>query len=104
MSRNPNEQDGKVAVFPEAAQPVPVSDELRRILLLLQQEFPSARHVSLEFDGRLVAHIDVRNKSELDLIEARLPYIGGGHLFLEPRRGDTPHHPFHHRITASVAR
>lgn len=100
----PNDQDANVSAFPEATQSAKLSDALARIRDVLRAEFPQARHIALEFDGKLVAHLDLRNKSELDLAEARLPFLGGGHLFSDPRRGNAPLHPFHHRITVSVAR
>lgn len=99
----PDNQDANIATFPETTQSTAISDALGRILDVLRAEFPQARHIALEFDGKLVAHIDLRNKSELDLAEARLPFLGGGHLFFDPRRGNAPLHPFHHRITVSIA-
>lgn len=104
MNNNHFEENGKVAAFPESPPSSAISDELRQIHDLLKEAFPGANHISLEFDGKLVVHIDVRSKSELDLIEARLPFLAGGHLFCEAQRGNTPNHPFHHRITATVAR
>lgn len=103
MSGSEHRHD-KVATFPETPQAAAITQELGKIHGLLSDEFPNARHISLEFHGKLVAHIDLRNKAELDLAEARLPFLGGGHLFSDLRRGNTPLHPFHHRITVTVAR
>lgn len=104
MVEKANKFGGKVEAFPEAAQPRVVSDELDRLLSLLRDSFPDVRNISFEFDGRLHVHIDLRSKEQLALVEERLPYLGGGRLFSEPRRGDTPKRPFDHRISALVAR
>ena len=72
MKENSNKLGGSVEPFPEAVQSTVISDELRRILGLLQAAFPNATKVSFEFDGRLNAHIDLRHTQEISIVEERL--------------------------------
>lgn len=95
---------GSVEPFPESRRPAVVSDELARIRALLLAELPYASEVSFEFDGTLKAHIDIRNREEIVLVEERLKHLGGGHLFSQASRGQVPNHPFLHRITARLER
>ena len=103
MQENANAFGGSVEPFP-GSQTTAVSDELRRILGLLQSANPNATKVSFEFDGQLHAHIDLRRIEEISIVEERLRFIGGGQLFSDIRRGKTPNHPFHHRVSMLVAR
>jgi hypothetical protein len=95
---------GRVEPFPETRRPAVVSDELAQIRKLLLTELPYASNVTFEFDGTLKAHIDIRNREEIVLVEERLKHIGGGHLFSHASRGLVPNHPFLHRITARLDR
>jgi len=104
MQENPNALGGGVEPFPGSSQTTAVSDEPRRILGLLQTANPNAAKASFEFDGQLHAHIDLRRIEEMSIVEERLRYIGGGQLFSDIRRGKTPNHPFHHRVSMLVAR
>lgn len=104
MKQSSKKLGGSIEPFPEAAPSRAISDELQRILDLLQAAFPHATHIGFEFDGKLYAHIDLRRTEEIGLVEERLPYLGGGRLFSAIHRGKVPNHPFHHRVTALVAR
>jgi hypothetical protein len=104
MKENSKKHGGSVEPFPEAVPSTTISDELERILALLRSAFPHATHIGFEFDGRLHAHIDLRRTEEINLVEERLPYLGGGRLFSTIHRGKVPNHPFHHRVSALVAR
>jgi len=97
-------QGNRVEPFPETARSTPVSGELGRILDILEEAFPDASKVTFEFDGRLHVHIDLRAREQLGIVEERLPYLGGGRLFSDLRRGKTPNHAFLQRISALVAR
>ena len=104
MAENANPIGNSVESFPEVAKRTVVSDELNIMLGVLREAFPDARNIGFEFDGTLKVHIDMRSKERLELIEERLPYLGGGQLFSDLRRGKTPNRSFDHRITALVAR
>lgn len=80
-----------------------ITDELNKILAMLQGACPEDAIISFDFDGRLHVHIDVRNFEDLLKVEGLLPVLGGG-IFRDVTRGDTPHHPFHHRLSAIVDR
>jgi hypothetical protein len=80
-----------------------VTDELNKILGLLRDACPRDALISFDFDGRLHANIDVRNREDVNLIETVLPTLGAG-LFHGVNRGGTPGRPFHHRISATVSR
>ena len=101
--------DGQASVFgsverlPAASQSTVVSDELNRILAILRDACPDQALINFDFDGRLHLHIDVRNREDVILIESMLPTMGMG-LFHTISNGETPHHPFFHRISAIVDR
>ena len=103
MQESPNMFGGSVEPFP-GSQSTVITDELRRILGLLQDANPNVTSITFEFNGQLHAHIDLRRIEEISIVEERLRFIGGGHLFSDVRRGKTPNHPFHHRVSMLVAR
>lgn len=80
-----------------------VSDELRRLRDALLAACPPEAEVSFQFENALHVHIDVRNVEHMTMVEALLPGMGAG-LFSDLQRGDSPHRPFFHRITARVDR
>ena len=94
---------GSVERLPAASQSTLVTDELNRVLAMLREACPKQSQISFDFDGRLHVHIDVRKREEVILVEAMLPTMGLG-LFHSISRGETPHHPFFHRISAIVDR
>jgi len=100
----PKEQNDKVESFPETVRSTPVSSELGRISDILHEAFPEASKISFEYDGKLQVHIDLRTREQLTITEERLPYLAGGRLFSDVRRGKTPNHAFLQRISALVAR
>ena len=104
MANTLNKHGGRVDALPEVAQPTVVSDELGRIHRLLHDAFPDVHHICFEFNGKLSVHMDTRRKEQVALIQERLPYLAGGRLFSEVRRGETPRRPFEHRVSALVAR
>lgn len=104
MAENANENQNRIEAFPEPLPTTVVSDELKRIAALLRGEFPFAAHVSFEFERSLHVHIDVRRREEISVVESRLAALGGGTLFAQTSCGNTPLHPFMHRISALVAR
>lgn len=78
-----------------------VSEELTRILDIVRENAPCDAKVSIEFDGRLHLHVDVRHGEEIEVLKKVLPMIGKG-IFHTIEVGATPHHPFFHRISALV--
>lgn len=80
-----------------------VTDELNKILAMLKGACPEGAIVSFDFDGRLHVHVDVHSFEDLLKVEGILPILGGGMLH-DLTRGETPHHPFHHRLSAIVDR
>jgi len=80
-----------------------LTDQLDEILKMLHAEFPEAAAISLEFNGKLHMHIDVRKGEDVPLLEARLSLLENG-MFTQIARGATPGHPFSHRISALIAR
>ena len=94
---------GSVERLPVALQSTTITDELNRILTMLREACPAMAKISFDFDGKLHVHIDVRKREDVTLIEAMLPSLGLG-LFHSISRGDTPHHPFYHRVSAQVDR
>lgn len=80
-----------------------VTDELNKILSMLKDISPDEATISFDFDGRLHVHIDVHNVEDLLRIEALLPTLGAG-IFHDLTRGETPHRPFFHRLSAIVDR
>jgi hypothetical protein len=81
----------------------PITDELNEILTLLRQAFPDAAAISLDFDGRLHVHIDVRKREQVTLVQAVLPTLEAA-TFASITLRSTPHHPFLHRVSALVSR
>lgn len=81
----------------------PVTDELDRIMMLLQAICPPGTTIGFEFDGKLQVNIDVRKREDVLLIQAILPTIETG-LFRNLSLGNTPNRAFFHRISAEVAR
>jgi len=100
MNAMPNPAVSSVESFP-LQHSTNLTDELNRILRMLQDIAPKDATISFDFDGRLHVHIDVRKREEGVLIEALLPTLRGG-LFHSLARGATPNHPFFHRISALV--
>ena len=94
---------GSIERLPAASQSTVVSDELNRVLAMLREACPKQSLISFDFDGRLHVHIDVRKREEVILVEAMLPTMGLG-LFHSISNGETPHHPFFHRVSAIVDR
>ena len=103
MSENLSSTASTVEPFPAPPHSSAVSDELGRISTLLKSSCPQDALIRFEFDEKLRVHIDVRKQEELAFVEMQLEKLCHG-LFSEIRRGDTPHRPFYHRVTASVAR
>jgi hypothetical protein len=93
---------GSVERFPGAFSPAPVSDELSRIMALLQEACPPETIITFGFDGRLQVHIDVRKREHVMFVEMVLPTLEAG-LFHGISLGGTPRHPFYHRVSAIVA-
>lgn len=80
-----------------------VMDELNKILAMLKGACPERAIISFDFDGRLHVHVDVHSFEDLLKVEGILPILGGG-VFHDLTRGETPHRPFHHRLSAIVDR
>ncbi|WP_067737088.1 hypothetical protein [Novosphingobium naphthalenivorans] len=80
-----------------------VSEELTKILELVQGSAPRDAKVSIDFDGKLRLHIDVRKGEDIEVLKKLLPLLGTG-IFHDIEVGATPHHPFFHRISALVDR
>lgn len=93
-----------VEIFPPAVPASIVTDELCKLLEMLKDACPRATSIGFDFDGRLRVHIDMRSRAEIDVIETVLPHLGGGAMFYGLTIGATPHHPFHHRLSARVNR
>jgi hypothetical protein len=87
--------------FPGRPAANPVTDELTRIMALLRDACPPESVISFTFDGRLQAHIDVRKREHVMLVEMVLPTLEDG-LFRHVSIGGTPGHPFYHRVSAQV--
>jgi len=104
MSEPIGEYRSSVERFPETRRPLIVSDELGRIRQMLLAELSYATDVTFEFDGTLKAHIDIRNREGVLLVEERMKHLGGGHLFSNVSRGEVPNHPFLYRITGRLER
>lgn len=101
MSENPA-QSQSVGRLPDQRSTV-IADELNRILNMLTVACPKDSIVSFDFDGRLHVHVDVRTFEALLKVEGILPILGGG-MFRGIARGETPHRPFYHRLSAIVER
>lgn len=86
--------------------PVPsasgVTDELNRIFSMLRDVAPRDATISFDFDGKLHAHIDVKKREQVTVLETVLPVVAGG-LFQDLRMSGTPNRPFCHRLSAVVA-
>lgn len=80
-----------------------VSEELGRIRSAVQALSPADAAIGFEYDGRLRINIDVRSLEDVARLETLLPGVCEG-LFSNMRRGLVEHHPFLHRLTATVAR
>lgn len=80
-----------------------VTDELNKILTMLKGACPERAIISFDFDSRLHVHVDVHSFEDLLKVEGILPILGGG-VFHDLTRGETPHRPFHHRLSAIVDR
>lgn len=94
---------GQVEPFPRGVVPKGITEQLGQIRDMLAAEFPQATSVTLDFDGALRAHIDVRDGHDIPIVEARLPVLCGG-MFNRVKHGASPNHPFQHRITTVVDR
>lgn len=101
MSESPAQKQS-VERLPEQRSTA-VSDELNRILEMLTGACPKGAVISFDFDGRLHVHVDVHSFEDLLRVEGIFPLLGGG-IFHDISRGDTPHHAFHHRLSAIVDR
>lgn len=86
--------------------PVPsstaVTDELSRIRAMLREVAPRDATISIDFDGQLHAHIDVKKREQVTMLETVLPVVANG-LFQDLRLSATPNRPFCHRLSALVA-
>lgn len=80
-----------------------VTDGLNDILSMVRSACPPEANITFDFDGELHVHIDVRSLEEVLKVEGMLPGLGAG-IFRAISRGDTPHHPFFHRLSAIVDR
>jgi hypothetical protein len=78
-----------------------VETELNRILTQARESCPSDARISFDFDGHLHIHVDVRTLQQVAEVQAALASSGGG-LFHTFTRGNTPHHPFFHRLSARI--
>lgn len=103
MAEPLKQQAGNVEPFPLSGRMAGISDQLNDTLQALRLEFPRAVNVSLGFDGKLHAHVDVRNLEEFGEVERKLQEYGAG-MFYQITRGRVPNHPFLHRVSALVAR
>src|SRR3546814_15542860 len=74
-----------------------------KILDMLTSACPEGAIISFDFDGKLHVHVDVHSFEDILKVEGALPILGGG-MFYAISRGETPHRPFHHRLSAIVAR
>jgi hypothetical protein len=95
---------GSVEFFSPIVHASEATDELNKLLGMLKNACPEATAIRFDFDGKLRVHIDVRSRSDVAMIEAILPALGRGGTFYGLTLGATPHHPFHHRISALVDR
>lgn len=103
MTESVNARVSSVEEFPRATRSTLVTDELNRLLTMLQERCPQEAIVSFDFDGKLHVHIDLRSREDVAVVEALLPTLGTG-LFHSLSRGSTPNRPFFRRVTALVDR
>lgn len=103
MAESPALSGGTIEPFPGPVPSTVVTDELTKVLNLLKVACPGDAIISFDFDGRLHVHIDVHKQEDMARIEIVLPQLGPG-LFFGLVRGSTPNRPFHHRLSALVAR
>ncbi len=103
VTERAHQPTGQVEHFPKTPSPKGVSDQLGQIRDTLSSEFPQASAVTLDFDGALHAHIDVRDGHDIPIVEARLAGMCGG-IFSKVRHGASPNHPFQHRISMVIER
>jgi hypothetical protein len=92
---------GNVERFPAANPSMPVSDELVSLSRLLREACPEGAVISFSFDNKLQAHIDVRKREHVLVVQTILATLKPG-LFHGVSLGGTPHRPFYHRISALV--
>ena len=92
---------GNVERFPSTDRSTPVSDELDRLARLLREACPEGAVISFSFSDKLQAHIDVRKREQVMVVQMILPTLQPG-LFRDVSLGGTPHRPFYHRISALV--
>ncbi|MDF2640393.1 MAG: hypothetical protein K0R64_3377 [Novosphingobium lindaniclasticum] len=78
-----------------------LNDQLSSVLDDLRARIVEADEITLEFDGKLHVHLDVKAGEDLPLVEAKLAELGNG-MFSQIGRGATPNHPFSHRVSALV--
>jgi hypothetical protein len=101
MTHMPAALTGTVERLPVASTTA-VTDELNRIYTMLCEVAPRDATVSFDFDGELHAHIDVKKREQVTMLESVLPVVSGG-LFQDLRLSGTPNRPFCHRLSARVA-
>ncbi|GGN51642.1 hypothetical protein GCM10011349_24390 [Novosphingobium indicum] len=102
MSENSNSDIAKVEHLP-SQKPARISDELAKVLSMVREHAPKDAKVSIDFDGKLHLHVDVRNGEDVKVLEKFLPQLGAG-VFHDIEVGSTPHHPFFHRVSALIDR
>ena len=95
-------QTGSVERLPDQRSTA-ITDELNKILDMLTGACPEGAVISFDFDGRLHVHVDVHDFEDVLKVEGILPILGA-RMFCDISRGETPHHPFGHRLNAIVAR
>jgi len=102
MSEVFRETFGSVERLPSADSPIMLANGLARLKTMLKSEFPEAEGISFEFNDRLKAHIDIRDRDELRLTQVRLAALSGGMMFGDVSYGASPQSAFLHRVTAIV--
>ncbi len=78
-----------------------LNDQLSAILDEIRERIVEADEITLDFDGKLHVHLDVKGGEDVPLVEAKLSEMGNG-MFSQISRGATPNHPFLHRVSALV--
>lgn len=92
---------GNVERLPIAERSSQITDELNRLMALLRELAPAGSTVSVDFDGKLHAHIHVRKREDVMMLERQLSVMDHGR-FHSISVGNTPNRPFHHRVSALV--